>query len=85
MWKYKLKNLVEKIAITIIIIMVISGPGAYIWMLDHGYEKKHIGYATIVAILIMLAYLLMIRSSDELEKDRQAEKEELEKQNKLKQ
>ena len=40
MWKYKLKNLVEKIAITIIIIMVISGPGAYIWMLDHGYEKN---------------------------------------------
>jgi len=27
----------------------------------------------------------MLRSSDELEKDRQAEKEELEKQNKLKQ
>lgn len=84
MWKYKLKNLVEKIAITIIIIMVISGPGAYIWMTDHGYEK-YIGHVTIIVSLIILAYSLMIRSSDELEKDRQAEKEELKKQNKLKQ
>ena len=47
MWKYKLKNLVEKIAVTIIIIMVISGPGAYIWMTDHGYEK-YIGHVTII-------------------------------------
>ena len=84
MWKYKLKNLVEKIAVTIIIRMVISGPGAFIWMTDHGYEK-YIGLVTLRVSLIFVAYSLMIRSSDELEKDRQAEKEELEKQNKLKQ
>ena len=76
MRKYKIKDIMEKISITIIVLIIISGPAAWIYMEDNGLEK-YIGQATILALLIMIAFSLMIRSEDQLKRDRQAEKEKM--------